>query len=211
MKKAIKVLKEFVNEANLTFKKDGIYIRELDFANVCMFDIFIPYVNNINKTIGINTKELYKALEDNTDFKVENNFLKIGNVKIPILDLNFKEDKKPEINFTSKVVFNSLKKFKKESLKFDYEGINLICTKDEFIIEQENRKALIEKNGMFKSVFSDAEASKYSQEYLGNFLKALPYDKGILQFGKEIPLMFSIKDNKGIKIDWILAPRVENE
>ena len=220
MKKAIKILKEFVTEANLTFKKDGIYIKELDNANVCMIDIFIPCKHKIckDKIIGINTIDLYKALEDSTDFKINNNFLKINNnflkinnVKIPILDLDFKKEKIPEINFTSKIVFNNFKKLKKEILKFDNEGINLICTKNEFIIEQENRKVLIEKNRIFKSIFSDGEISKYSQEYLRQFLKSMSYYKGILQFGKDLPLMFSIKDINGIKINWILASRVAND
>jgi len=221
MKKIIKILKNFNTEIRLKFKKDGIYIKEMDAANVSMLDIFIPntlynYKYEKDIDVGVNTNMLYKELNNSIPFiNIIDDFLLINNVKIPIIDIDISELKRPEVIFKSHVTLYlaDLNKFKSEILKFD-ESVKFICSEITFSIENTNRKILIHKNScLFKSILSDGDICRYSSDYVSLFLNSLSlsYDKVKLHFSSDSPLMFEIKTIDGIKIDFILAPRIMGE
>ncbi len=213
MKNTLKIIEQFCNEVNLNFKEDGIYIRQLDLANVCMFDVFIPLKNNINKKVIVNTKEFIGLIKDNKELFIKDNFLCVKNKKIPIIDTDFKDEKLPNVDLKAKIHINNMDKFKHSINKLTFESVILSCSKDSLYIEDEHEKILIEKDTFLeKSVYTDENKNtKYSLEYLKNFVKYLNFKNGILYFDNDILLKIACQNVNGIRLYFLLAPRVKNE
>jgi len=149
---------------------------------------------------GQNTKEVRIKLIDNDDFKA---------------------DKMPELTLThtAEVITTAL------TLKADLEFLNEIgdsgtfkATKDLFEIKAQgdnNESKTIIKADDYNTISvteSQPIESKYSFEYLKKIIEGHRVcNKITLKFGKDYPLMvvFSLLDK--VRLEFILAPRIEND
>ena len=232
--KIIEIIFELVTEVRIKVNEQGMSITAMDPANVSMVnfkiskDAFSQFETD-DEVLGINLENLKQILKrcgvkSSLTLEKEENMLKFQiqdrikrNFTLNLIDVDSED-----IDFdekTSKMEFSSLVELDSSDLIASIEDCGIVADSCSFIIE--NGKFIIEAKSLnsARSEFSETEAkmqaenckAKFSLEYLQKFMKGAKLcEKTILHFAEDHPLKVDFKDSN-MELNFILAPRVENE
>lgn len=237
IKDSISIISELVNEASFKVTKEGIELVAMDPANVAMVifkllsSCFTEYdvPKDIDLAINLNNlKQILRRAGSNDMVTLEldesNNKLKIkftGNstrtFSIPIIELEEKEQKIPELNFTAQVVAPaSLVNDAIEDADIVAESVTFSAEPKKILVEAAGdlSKARIEVSESEEVKVNSPEKvkSKYSIEYLKKMMGGSKLADNVnLYFAKDYPLKLEYKAIDRVMLSFILAPRVEND
>lgn len=238
LKESISVISELVNEARLKIKKDAVELVAMDPANVAMVifkllsSSFVEYKVDKEESIAINLSNLKQILkrakhndmvtielEQSNRLRIQLNGETIKTFSIPIIELEEKEQRIPELTFSVKVQTNSsLLGEVIEDADTVAESVIFSVDRDKLNVHagEEMNKAHIEiKSDDSTSIVNDAKGNvraKYSIEYLKKMMGGSKLSDSVtLQFGKDYPLKLDYKAVDRMMLSFILAPRVEND
>ena len=230
LSKAIDIISELVTEVRLKVNEYGMSITAIDPANVAMVNFKLPKSSfsefeSEKEVLGINLDDFKRILkragsksvlvlekkENQLNINIEDRIKR--NFSLNLIDIEGEEKELPDLEFSSKVEINSV------DFNDAVEDCAVVSDACSFIIQDE--KFVIEAKGMnsARAEFSSDEAkieaedcnSRYSLEYLQKFVKGAKITEKItLNFAQNHPLKMDIK-SEGLTLNFILAPRVENE
>jgi len=235
LKAVTKAMVALVSEARFHFLENGLHSRAVDPANVAMVivdapsDSFEVYKVDNSPTIGVDINRIYdisKSIKSGelVELKtVDESTLKIkfGSVEysVALIDPSAirKEPKVPQLELPAKIVLNA-GEFKKAIVAADKISDHVVfrTNEDGFYIEAEGD---VDKITFYMSdaeliEFNKQEArSMFSIEYLKEFTKiAGSGDLLTIYLGINYPvrLQFDVANGK-VKVEYILAPRIEAE
>ena len=237
LKDSISVISELVNEARFKITPDAIELVAMDPANVAMVifkllsSAFTEYDVKNEQEIAINLGSLKQILRrvkpnDTLVLELDENKLKIQlkgtltrTFSLPIIELEEKEQKVPELNFpvsittTTEVLNDAI-----EDVDIVAESVSFIAEPKKLVISAEGdlSKAHIEINEgeqtKIKTESRDKVRAKYSIEYLKKMVAGSKIANDVnIQFNKDYPLKIEFKEVDKILLSFILAPRVEND
>ena len=237
LKESISIISELVNEARFKITKDGIELVAMDPANVAMVvfkllsSVFTEYKVDQSTEIAINLSNLKQILKrakpnDMLTLELEEDRLKITLKEkstrvfsMPIIDLEEKEQKVPELSFplnvkTKSAVLNDAV----EDVDIMGESVTFLANKGSLVVSAEGdlSKANIEikpdEDTKITYSGSDDLKAKYSIEYLKKMIQGSKLsDNVVIHFNKDYPLKIDYKTVDKVALTFILAPRVENE
>jgi proliferating cell nuclear antigen len=232
--KIVEIIFELVTEVRIKVNDQGMSITAMDPANVSMVnfkiskDAFSQFEVG-EEVLGINLENLKQILKrcsvkSSLTLEKEENMLKfqISDRVKRNFTLNLIDVDSEDIDFTektSRMEFSSLVELDSADLVSSIEDCGIVADSCAFIIE--DGKFIVEAKSMnsARSEFSESEArmqaenckAKYSLEYLSKFMKGAKLcEKTILHFAEDHPLKIDFKDSN-MELNFILAPRVENE
>ncbi|MGV8152129.1 MAG: hypothetical protein ACP5OG_03535 [Candidatus Nanoarchaeia archaeon] len=228
----VSIISELVLEVRIKVGKDGMSIIAIDPANVAMVSFKLPNtafseleIEN-DEVLGVSLENLKAVLRRCSSGSTlvltrEENSLKIEIIdkikrefNLSLIEIEGEEKSIPNLEFASKVEMSSV------DFAEAIEDSGVVADSCSFISEPD--KFIIQARGSlnsFKSVFSSDEinihaeeaSSKYSLEYLQKMIKATKLtDKTIINFSTDYPLKLDFI-TPFLELNFILAPRVENE
>jgi len=234
-KEPVGIISDLVSEGKFTITKESIELVAMDPANVAMVvfkllsTAFVEYDVKEEVSIAINLSNLKQVLRrvkssDTMTLEVEENKLKIvlksNNTRtffLPIIDLEDKEQKVPDLKFLTTIVCPAT------TLNDAIDDVDIIGESVAFIGEEKKftvsasgdlSKAQIEivPNNETKIVSKEKTRSKYSIEYLKKMIQGSKIsDKVTINFSKDYPLKLEYSTLNKVSLSFILAPRVEND
>jgi len=236
-KDSISVISDLVSEARFKITKNAVELVAMDPANVAMVvfkllsSCFTEYKISKDVNIAINMSNLKQILRragpnDILSMELEDNKLKIElksnttrTFSLPLIDIEEKEQKVPELNFPASVNTPS------SILNNAIEDADIVSESVTFAIEP--KKMVIEAQGDLSHVKTEIKAddetkinvegsdkikAKYSVEYLKKMITASKLSDNVtIYFNKDYPLKIDYKVVDKLQMSFILAPRVENE
>ncbi|MDP7115681.1 MAG: proliferating cell nuclear antigen (pcna) [Candidatus Woesearchaeota archaeon] len=238
LKESINIISELVNEARFSVTKDAIELVAMDPANVAMvifkllsssfieYDVKEPVELSINLS---NLKQILRRAGPNDILSIElneDNKLQIQlkgtstrTFFLPIIDIDEKEHKVPELSFAVKVKAPcSVVSDAVEDVDIVSESVTFIAEKGKLTIAAEGdlSKAKIEikeSNDISLEVgTNDIIKSKYSIEYLKKMIGGSKLSEEVtLEFNKDYPLKLEFMVIDKVQLSFILAPRVESD
>jgi len=238
LKESISIISELVNEARFKVTKDAIELIAMDPANVAMVifkllsSAFTEYDVKEDVEIAINLgnlKQIIKRAGSDDMLSLEltsDNKLQITlkgkstrTFSIPIIELEEKEQKIPELNFDVSINLPSpVLDSAVEDVDIVAESVSFIGEKEKFTVSAEGdlskAKVEIEKGDDIKieAKGTDPVKSKYSIEYLKKMITAGKIADNVdVNFSKDYPLKLEYKVVDKVQLAFILAPRVEND
>ena len=236
LKDSISIISELVSETRIKVSSGGIELIAMDPANVAMVvlrlfnSVFTEYNVDNEMTLGINLSNLKQILKragpsDILTLEFEENMLKLRllgstdrTFKMPIIDLEEKEQKIPELKFPIKIITNSA------ILSEAIEDVSIVSEAASFTAD--NNVFLISGSGDISNANIEIPAdentkitapnnkisSKYSVEYLRKMVTGSKMSEIVtVQFSKDYPLRIDYKEQDKYELSFILAPRVEND
>ncbi|GIU69423.1 MAG: DNA polymerase III sliding clamp [Candidatus Woesearchaeota archaeon] len=235
IKEPITIINDLVNEARFKIKKDSIEMIAMDPANVAMVvfrllgSAFVEYSVKEDVSIGINLTDFKQVLRrvkanDNLMLELIDNKLKItlqgASVRtffLPLIELDEKEQKVPELKFKATVRCPSgILNDAIEDVEIVAESVSFQAEDKKFIIAAsgDSKKASVEiKPDEFISIKTEEKTkSKYSIEYLKKMIQASKISSNVeILFSKDYPLKLEYKEIDKIQMIFILAPRMEGD
>lgn len=237
LKDSITIISELVNEAKFSIDKEGIELVAMDPANVAMVifkllsSCFTEYELKEPLELAIslnNLKQVLRRSKSNDILTLKSDGEKLTIIlkgdttrtfSIPIIEMEEKEQKIPELNFPlvikapSDVLSDSI-----EDVDIVAESVSFIGDKEKLIISAEGdlSKAKIEieadENTKIKADNQDKVKAKYSIEYLKKMMDASKISDDVtVKFNTDYPLRLEYKTVDKVLLSFILAPRVEND
>ena len=222
------------NESSLKIDENGISMKVVDTANVCMVssilknNAFSDYEATEDK-IGLNLEKLVSLLKSssNADYVEIEHLEEESKIKVSSSKLNFKlrlisldvikkDPKIPEIEYNTNMMIESinLKKAIKIGEKIG-DVLKFIITKEKLILECEdgitsNMVYTVLENEMISSSIDEDVISTYDINYLSDIIKNLS-DNVRIEIKTDYPLMISsdFANNEG-NISYLLAPRIQD-
>jgi proliferating cell nuclear antigen len=234
IKEPITIISDLVNEAKFKIKKDSVEMIAMDPANVAMVifrllsSSFVEYSVKEETTISINLNSFKQVLRrvkasDNLSLEVAENKLKImlagSTVRtffLPLIDLDEKEQKIPDLKFKTTVMCPS------GTLNDAIEDVEIVAESVSFQAEDkkftvaasgDQSKAMVEiKADESVSIKTDEKVkAKYSIEYLKKMIQASKISSVVsISFNKDYPLRLEYKEVDKLQMVFILAPRIED-
>jgi proliferating cell nuclear antigen len=235
LKESIAVISELVNEARFKITKDAVELIAMDPANVAMVifkllsSAFVEYDVKQETELSINLDNLKMIMrrvtpKDMVTLELADSKLKIvlkGDVKrtfdIPILELEEKDQKVPELKFPVSIEMNAaMLEQAIEDADLVAESVVFNADSDSFNVAAEGdlSKALIEmkKDDSTKISAKEKAKARYSIEYLKKIIKGSKLaETASIKFSTDYPLKVEYKVVDKLLLAFILAPRVENE
>jgi proliferating cell nuclear antigen len=237
IKESIAIVSELVNEARFKITSQGIELVAMDPANVAMVvfkllsSCFVEYKLEQETEFAINLTNFKQILKrasnnDTVTLELENSKLKITlksrsirTFSLPIIELEEKEQKIPDLSFPIEV------KTQSSILTNAIEDVDIIADSVSFIVESNLFKinaesdlseASIEINGdedtIIKSDINAKIKAKYSIDYLKKMIAGSKIaDEVVIKFNKDYPLRIDYATIDKVMLSFILAPRVEND
>jgi len=237
LKESISIISELVNETRFKVTKNAIELVAIDPANVAMVvfkllsSAFSEYKVDKELEIAINLANFKQILRrakpnDVVTLEIEANKLKIQlrsestrTFMIPILDIERKDQKEPELTFPLKIETTSA------ALNEAIEDVEIVAESVSFVAEPKKLTLIAEGDLSNASVeikeTEDTKMSmtgtgqikaKYSVEYLKKMIQGSKIsDQVEIQFNKDYPLKIEYKAVDKVLLKFILAPRVDNE
>lgn len=238
LKESITIISELVNEARFKVSKEAIELVAMDPANVAMVifkllsSSFTEY--DIKKDVEIainlnNLKQIMRRAKPNDMLTLEldpDNKLKIilkgDNIRtfnLPIIELDEKEQKIPDLKFPANInIPSSVLNEAVEDVDVVAESVTFLAEPKKFTISAEGdlSQAKIEmKEGDNVKIKVEGDVkvkAKYSVEYLKKMISGSKIaDEVSIYFGNDYPLKIEYKTIDKVMLSFILAPRVENE
>jgi proliferating cell nuclear antigen len=237
LKESITIISELVNEARFKVTKNGLELIAMDPANVAMVifkllsSSFTEYDVTEDVQIAINLGNLKQILRraksnDMVTLEMENNKLKvqlrsntIRTFNIPIIELEEKDQKVPDLKFPVKITMPcSLFDESVEDASIVAESLSFEAEPKKFNITAEGDLSQVKieiKEDDSVNIAIDGSSkvkSKYSIEYLKKMIGASKLsDNVVINFNKDYPLRLDYVEVDKIMLSFILAPRVEND
>lgn len=236
LKDSISIISDLVNEGSFKIGPNSVELVAMDPANVAMVvfkllsSCFTEYKVKEELNLAINLSNLKQILrragpddvlimelsKDNR-IQIQLKGKSTRTFSIPIIELEEKEQKVPELNFgaTIKIPCNMFNEaiedadIVAESVSFEAEP-----KKFTIIAEGDLSKAKIEmkENENMKVSAEEKVRSKYSLEYLKKMIGGSKLtNEAVIQFNKDYPLKLDYKTVDKVLLSFILAPRVEND
>ena len=237
LKESITIISDLVNEASLKITPEAIELVAMDPANVAMVIFKLlssactEYSVGEKVEIAINLNNFKQILRrakgnDILSLELEDNKLKvilkgtsIRTFSLPIIDLEQKEQRVPELNFGSIIkthasVFNEAI----EDADIVGESVSLHAEQGKLSVSAEGdlTKAHIDIRDSDTTKINvhgvNPIKAKYSLEYLKKMMNGSKLaDEVVIQFNKDYPLRLDYKAIDKVALSFILAPRVEND
>lgn len=237
-KESVSIISDLVNEATFKVTPEAVELVAMDPANVAMvifkllsttfseYDVKGPTELSINLT---NLKMVLKRAKPDDIVTLElmpENKLTVllqgtttRTFSIPIIDSDEKEQKIPELSFTTIVKTNaSIFNDAVEDAEIAAESVSFLSTPDRFTVVAEGdmskAKVDIDKGATTDIAVNGAASvkSKYSIEYLKKMIAASKLTDAVdIHFSKDYPLRLDYKVVDKLLLSFILAPRVEND
>ncbi|MFH1849859.1 MAG: proliferating cell nuclear antigen (pcna) [archaeon] len=233
---SISIISELVNEARFKITADAVELVAMDPANVAMVifkalsssftEFEVKKATELAINMG-NLKQILKRAKPNDILTIDmddENKLRIQmksnttrTFSLPIIDLEEKEQKVPELNFGATVSTRS------EILNEAIEDADIVAESVTFIAEKGKLNILAEGDlSKARLELADSEdtkieaaekvKAKYSIEYLKKMIGGSKLaDKVTLSFNNDYPLKLEYKVVDKTVLGFILAPRVEND
>ncbi len=238
LKDSISIISELVNEATFKITPQSIELIAMDPANVAMVifkllsSAFVEYDVKKAQEIAINLNNLKQVLRRanpndmlTLDVSTENKLnikLKGRSVRtfsLPIIELEEKEQKIPELKFGVSLKTNS------SVLTSAIEDADIVAESVSFVAEPgklsvlaegDLSKAKIEIKQDDETIITteskDKIKAKYSIEYLKKMILGNKLASEVnMQYNKDYPLKMEFKSVDKLMLSFILAPRVEND
>jgi len=235
LKESISIISDLVNEARFKITKDYIELVAMDPANVAMviFKLFsaafIEYNIKEDTDLGINLNNLkailrraklndtliLEAKENRLDIIFKSNTVRT--FSMPIIDLEDKDQKVPDLKFKTKIITNSsILNEAIEDADVVAESVVFMSEKDKVIIKAEGdlSKAVIEikQDENTKLQIDSFVKSKYSIEYLKKMITGSKISDTVeISFSQDYPARLDYKVIDKVQLSFILAPRVDND
>lgn len=237
IKESITIVSELVNEARFKITSQGIELVAMDPANVAMVifkllsSCFVEYKLEQDTEFAINLTNFKQILRrasnnDNVTLELDNSKLKITlkskttrTFSLPIIELEEKEQKIPDLSFPievrtqSNILTNAI-----EDVDIIADSVSLIVDSNMFKINAESdlSEASIEIKGdedtTIKADINAKIKAKYSIDYLKKMITGSKVaDEVVIKFNKDYPLRIDYSTIDKIMLSFILAPRVEND
>lgn len=231
-KESISIISELVTEASFKINKDGLKMVAMDPANVAMV-IFKLLASNFsefdveNETIAINLNNLKQILKrvksnDTLTLETQENKLKVQlkgsttrTFKIPIIDLEEREQRVPDLEFVASV------KLKSSLMNDLIEDAEIVAESVAFIAEPERLQVVaegdlsnvkVEVDNEVEIKTTDKTKSKYSIEYMKKMISGSKLSSEVvMNFGNNYPLKLDYEVVDRLMLSFILAPRVDND
>ncbi len=238
LKESISIISDLVNEARFKITPNAIELVAMDPANVAMVvfkllsSTFTEYDVKKDIEIAINLSNLKQVLrraspKDMLTLELDaDNRLKITlksettrTFNLPIIDLEEKEQKVPDLKFpvtikTSSGILNEAI----ADVDIVGESVAFIAEPNKFTLHAEGdlnqAKIEIKEDDLTKinTNSDDKIKAKYSIEYLKKMINGSKLsDDVVIQFNKDYPLKLEYKTVDKVMLSFILAPRVEND
>lgn len=236
LKQTIAVLSDFITEATFSFEKSGIKLIAMDPANICMVNLnilpsaFSEYAVEKAKELTLNLNFLEQALNrarstDAITLSLEKNRLKLTILGkstkrffIPLLEKEGKERTAPDLSFKAKVELdaNELKDYIDDALVAG-DAITFEAAEDKLNISSGEMGSLVQveikkdSGAVLNYEVKEKARSIFSAEYLkkiGNSSKLA--ESVILNLSNDYPIKLDFKALNKLRIEFILAPRIEN-
>mgnify|MGYP001564746994 CR=1 FL=1 len=237
-KDSLAIISELVGEVKIKVNKDALEIVAMDPANVAMVvfkllsSCFTQYKVPEPEDIAINLSNLKTILRrakpedmltletaDDNKLKIELKGATTRSFSVPLLEIEDKEQRVPELNFPMKVEMDSdVLSDAIEDVSVVAESVTFLGDKTQLLVKAEGdlSKALIEitpdESTVLKTTSGDKFRAKYSLEYLRKMIAAGKLsDRVSLQFNSDYPLKLEYKVVDRLILSFILAPRVDND
>lgn len=223
--KSLETITPLIQETNVRFKDEGIYIKAIDKTQILFVDFYMSkkafdtYIVE-SALVGLNIQELKNMLsrsfgEDKLQLDLKDQGLDIqllGKIErkfyVPFLDLSEQEIKLPEFKYDVEFQLNA------GLLKEILTDINLVASTMQFKI-QEN-KLTIEatgEKGTIKTTLPDIKvkskknfSAKFSLAFLKNIVKAMDNDKELtIKIAEDIPIYIEYNLSKDCNIKFYLS------
>ena len=235
LKEPISIISELVNEATFKIDKDKIELIAMDPANVAMvifkllstafteYDVKEP----LDLTINLDSfKQVLKRInaDDAMTLELINNKLKIElksnttrTFNLSLINSETSVKKVPDLKFPLKIEMQtSLFDQAIEDSDIISDSVSFIVDKDMFTLESlgslTSSKVDLLNDNLTKIQAQDKVSSRYSIEYLKKMIKTSKLSNEVLiQFNKDYPLKLSYKILDKMLMEFILAPRVQND
>ncbi len=237
LKDSITVISDLVNEGRFKITKNGIEMIAMDPASVAMViykllaSSFTEYHVDKEEEVGINLTSLKQILrrarpDDVVTLEIVENKLNIqlrsGTIRtfsLPLIHLEEKEQRIPNLTFPVTVTLpSSTLADAIEDVGIVAESVSFAAEPEKFMITAEGdlSKADIEiKSNDEVNIRADTKAkvkSKYSVEYLKKMIAGSKLAEVVnVQFSQDYPLKLEYKIMDRVLLQFILAPRVEND
>ena len=237
LKDSISIISELVNEARFKITPQAIELVAMDPANVAMVifkllsSSFVEYNVEKDTEFAINLSNFKQILKraspsDMVNLELDQNKLKImlksntiRTFSLPIIELEEKEQKIPNLNFpveikTSSLILNNAI----EDVDIIADSVSFQSEKGKFTVMAEGdlSDAKVEiTEGDDTSVKTDPTSkikAKYSTEYLKKMISGSKLASDVnIYFNKDYPLKLEYTTVDKVMLAFILAPRVEND
>ena len=236
LKEPINIISELVNEATFKIDHDKIELIAMDPANVSMVifrllsSAFVDYSLEVPLSISINLDSLKQVLRrakpaDIVTLELEENKLRIDlssdtkrTFHLSLINLEKQNQKIPELKFPGSIELSST--------VFNDAIDDMDIVADAVLLTIEPSKLSIEAAGNLNKARIDLQKgddlkislkegkfkSKYSIEYLKKILKASKLSPIVnINFSNDYPLKIQYKVIDKLDLEFILAPRVQND
>jgi len=230
LSKVIDILSELVTEVRIKFNEFGLSIGAIDPANVALVSFKLPkssfsQFETGEEVLGINLDDLKRILKrcgngSSLILEKKENFLNIliqdkikRNFSLNLIEVEAEEKEIPELEYTARVEISSSDLIDSvEDCLVVADACSFIVQEGKFIIEAKGiNSAMSEFSGDEAKIEAENCKVRYSLEYLQKFMKgAKLVEKTILNFAEDHPLKLDIK-SEHMELNFLLAPRVENE
>ena len=238
LKESISIISDLVNEARFKINQNAIELVAMDPANVAMVvfkllsSCFTEYDVKKDTEIAINLSNLKQVLrraspkdmltlelDSDNRLKIELKSNTTRTFNLPIIELEEKEQKVPDLKFpitvrTSSSILNEAI----ADADVVGESVSFIAEPNKFTLlaEGDLNQAKIEikedETTKVSTTTDEKIKAKYSIEYLKKMINGSKLsDEVIIQFNKDYPLKLEYKSVDKVMLSFILAPRVEND
>ncbi len=234
MRNTFAAISNLIDEANLRAKEDGLYLRAMDPAHVALVDmemrkeIFEEYEIDEEKTFGIDLDRLMTVLkraksDDRIILEHKEEVLRITiensakrSFDLPLIDVSEEEIRIPELDYPCVIEIDpdAFEAGIKDAETVS-DHVTLKASEDGFFIVAKgdlgNVEVQIRKEQTLTFDINESARSMFSIEYLKDILKASKIADSIkVYLGNDIPVKLEFLA-PGIKLTFLLAPRIESE
>ncbi len=235
LKESIAIISELVKETKFKITPDQIEIIAMDPANVAMVifkmpaTMFSEYELKEDTTIAINLDNLKQVLRrtkptDKLTIEKTENKLKIvmkekttRTFYLPLIDLEERQQRIPQLTTKAKIeLLSSTLNEAIEDMDIVGESVILQSDKESLIISSigdlNRAEVIIKPDEQVKIETEATQKSKYSIEYLKKMMQGSKLaTKATIKFSNDYPLILEYLEKDKLSLQFILAPRVDND
>ncbi|MBN1175938.1 proliferating cell nuclear antigen (pcna) [Candidatus Woesearchaeota archaeon] len=235
LKESVSIISEIVTEATIKVNEDGIELIAMDPANVALVvfrllsSSFVSYEIDGPTSITLNLNNLKQVLRrtkggDTLTLELEENKLKIvlqstskRTFHLPLIDMEEKEQKVPELSFNTTIVTqSSILNDGVDDVDIVGESVTLASKEGLFSISSKGdltkADVAIPADKVTKVVVEEESKAKYSIEYLKKMIAGGKLSDVVqIKFSNDYPLKLEYLVQNKLELSFILAPRVDND
>lgn len=235
LKESVSIISEIVTEATIKVNEDGIKLIAMDPANVALVvfrllaSSFVSYDIDGPTSFTVNLNNLKQVLRrtkggDTLTLELEENKLKLvlqstskRTFHLPLIDIEEKEQKVPELSFNTTIVTqSSVLNDGIDDVDIIGESVTLASKEGMFSISSKGdlTKADVDipADNVTKVVVEEDSKAKYSIEYLKKMMTGSKLSDVVqIKFSNDYPLKIEYLVQNKLELSFILAPRVDND